>query len=1412
METTPKPKTTIKFVRRMKPGEVSTPNPSTPNNATPTPGTATPGDLTPISSVSMDSSIDDMTPINIARMLSDEASPNTLQQGNNNSFTPFSNNPNKRNRRGMTAVELSESGTGDAMSDPDSDPMDDDAKAGGDTEMTASEFNPLSKRGAQRRLRNMKKKNDTENPEQDDSVDDLTAAQQDGDAPTTSTTSTTTTSTNTTTDQTTADIESPQSKRLSKKPKKYNDGEDTNNTSSATPMDTSSSTPQARKPGRPPKKAAQPADDESGGEQAGDGDKKGKGSKTKKSQPNALDIRPCWYGTCTKADRSLKLLRPSLVPTCKTHAIKSESRLHEMLGKGFWVEEKGNKDTVCGICGESTKRLTHCANEECAFGFCEPCIDFVMAKYDNKPVDDKWQCWVCNAIKVRGKERERTRWVREMVHPSSYQQQPRKVRTPKTSSTTATPNLTPVTPNLQSQLQQQQLQLQGTQQQSQQGEDAFGPGKRKKKSSSTPEVRGKKRTLEGEELISAPGSPASDASPSAVQYHSIMSPERKPITPVDFFIDQSFNSIKFFNNLLENPSAEMLAQFKTLVSTMNSLRMIRWSNEYTMVWRSIEELALLFKRNLESSQTILSMQQEMKALDDDKIKSSNNITRNQPLERAISRVYEHHQLSNMIEKECTSARNVLVISIDNAQKTIEEIHKNFEKDVQHDKVNEQRINNELAQLEDQMKKTMVDHRQLKTHEEELVGQLTTVRTSISNLEAIRDSLTKRCSDLKIETLLSKNTISERETDIRVKQVTLENEIGALNALINLIEGVYWGHEYFYGTEIGSCEKAISERLTQINQRMDLTRNDIPLAYSLRPATIREQITEDDGSETVVTVNKDDESISFLNPFKTLCIYHTACMEHNVPNFHLEKPDRIRIAIGIINEFSSKYPGIVEVFNTPAEVDLRYVMAVHDAHYIKKLETQLPPENSDYETHLESDNSGAMVMRTQRSDDETLYDTFVSNRSMKAALRAAGSVCAAVDAVTKLGYHRTFCAIRPPGHHAGRFGRTSDAPSQGYCLINNVAIGAKYASLTAGYSRIAVVDFDVHHGNGTQEILSGDDNFLFVSIHVIDEKRYFYPGTGRDQGDTPREDGTYDSNVLNIGLKRFASSSAFIQAWTKKIIPRLEAYKPQLIFLSAGFDGHKDDPTNALKLTEEDYYTVTKMIKAVAAKYARGRIISVLEGGYGIERSNSLQRCVNAHLKALVEDSNNEILYSQVGAGDFGLVKKIYNGVANSTIRDPNKQGDIENITIYNNIARDYLESIKQAPTPPSSPPADAPSQSDGTQMQALPTPATGASSGGHGSGDKESTKSSTTTTSTMEQQHQPTLATTTTKSNVHSLSDTTTPPSASALLNGQSSSSEPSTSTTTTSNPAAAATASSASNPAPPTSGGQQLTITSLLI
>jgi acetoin utilization deacetylase AcuC-like enzyme len=229
------------------------------------------------------------------------------------------------------------------------------------------------------------------------------------------------------------------------------------------------------------------------------------------------------------------------------------------------------------------------------------------------------------------------------------------------------------------------------------------------------------------------------------------------------------------------------------------------------------------------------------------------------------------------------------------------------------------------------------------------------------------------------------------------------------------------------------------------------------------------------------------------------------------------------------------------------------------------------------------------------------DTFMSPGSAEAALRAAGAVIAAVDGILAGEFDRAFCAVRPPGHHAER------ARSMGFCLFNNVAVGALHARAAHGLRRIAVVDFDVHHGNGTQDIFWNEADLFYASSHQMP----LYPGTG-----FPDERGAA-GNVINCPLAPGTGSEDFRAAYVDTILPWLERFAPDLIFVSAGFDGHRADPLASLQLREDDYSWVTREICAVARKVCGGRVVSVLEGGYDLE---ALAVSAAAHVHALMESS------------------------------------------------------------------------------------------------------------------------------------------------------------------------------------------------
>ncbi len=222
------------------------------------------------------------------------------------------------------------------------------------------------------------------------------------------------------------------------------------------------------------------------------------------------------------------------------------------------------------------------------------------------------------------------------------------------------------------------------------------------------------------------------------------------------------------------------------------------------------------------------------------------------------------------------------------------------------------------------------------------------------------------------------------------------------------------------------------------------------------------------------------------------------------------------------------------------------------------------------------------------------DTAMNAYSWDAALRAAGAAVAATDAVMDGRLQNAFCAIRPPGHHA------MHNKAMGFCLFNNIAIAAKHALERRGLKRVAVVDFDVHHGNGTEDILSKDPRCLMVGIF----QHPFYPYSGEN---------ATASNMLNLPVPAYSRGPAVRELFEQVLLPRLEAFQPEMIFISAGFDAHRDDDLGQLGLVEADFEWFTQQICAVAAKHAKGRIVSCLEGGYNLP---ALARSVKAHIGVL----------------------------------------------------------------------------------------------------------------------------------------------------------------------------------------------------
>jgi acetoin utilization deacetylase AcuC-like enzyme len=300
------------------------------------------------------------------------------------------------------------------------------------------------------------------------------------------------------------------------------------------------------------------------------------------------------------------------------------------------------------------------------------------------------------------------------------------------------------------------------------------------------------------------------------------------------------------------------------------------------------------------------------------------------------------------------------------------------------------------------------------------------------------------------------------------------------------------------------------------------------------------------------------------------ITHRDCQLHDMGSFHPECPARL----GAINDrlLSSGLDGLLVHHDAPM-IDRDTLLLAHDAVYLDKVFAAAPAQGLVW---LDG-------------------DTGMNPHTVQAAQRAAGAVRLAVDLVMEGRCSKAFCSIRPPGHHAER------DKAMGFCFFNNIAVGAAYALEKLGLERIAVVDFDVHHGNGTEHILQRDPRSLFCSTY----QHPFYPYSGH-ACDSP--------NVVNAPLPAGSDGTAFREAVREHWLPRLNKFKPQLIFVSAGFDAHAQDDIANLNLVEADYDWVTAELVKVADKYSEGRIVSSLEGGYATQ---ALARSVDVHLRALM---------------------------------------------------------------------------------------------------------------------------------------------------------------------------------------------------
>ncbi|OQR86991.1 histone deacetylase [Achlya hypogyna] len=385
--------------------------------------------------------------------------------------------------------------------------------------------------------------------------------------------------------------------------------------------------------------------------------------------------------------------------------------------------------------------------------------------------------------------------------------------------------------------------------------------------------------------------------------------------------------------------------------------------------------------------------------------------------------------------------------------------------------------------------------------------------------------------------------------------------------------------------------------------------------------------------------------------RTLLLHHSDCMEHVTEHGHQESPDRIAAVLTAIDAHPSLNAPRVVLSSAFPMASFAAIRRVHADKYIdtlKNLHDQVPPAQSHglmvLTPRIQVEVQGALLEQAKTAET---CDTNFSRGTLRAALRAAGSVMHAIDRVVTRDARNAFCIVRPPGHHAGVAGLLRDAVSCGFCILNNVMVGAQHALDTYPgiVARVAIVDFDAHHGNGTEDILqqrrahrgaATADDILFVSLHCFGDG--FYPGSGQQHD--------LSTNVFNVALppcwRADAAAAdkgvhAFRRDLARVVVPLLRAFKPDLVLISAGFDGCKGDIGNkqhgnrdgpmGLDLRPDDFYWATTQLVRVANACCDGRVVSVLEGGYGRKEKragktlvlDTLQESAIAHIRALAGD-------------------------------------------------------------------------------------------------------------------------------------------------------------------------------------------------
>ena len=306
--------------------------------------------------------------------------------------------------------------------------------------------------------------------------------------------------------------------------------------------------------------------------------------------------------------------------------------------------------------------------------------------------------------------------------------------------------------------------------------------------------------------------------------------------------------------------------------------------------------------------------------------------------------------------------------------------------------------------------------------------------------------------------------------------------------------------------------------------------------------------------------------------KTGLITSDTYQNHNTGDGHPEKVDRVAAVIDNFKKFDNKNL----IWKKPSKFENSILIKTHTSNYIDQVKKSFPKKGYNF---LDG-------------------DTVVSPGSKDASRDAVGSIITAIDGVHSKEFKNAFCAVRPPGHHAEK------EKAMGFCIYNNVAVGANYLLEKYKYNKIAIIDFDVHHGNGTQNIFYNNEKVLFISTHQYP----YYPGSGSE-----KEQGNFN-NILNIPLEAGTSPEKYLNAY-ENVLNKIKEFRPEFLLFSAGFDAHIDDPLAQLQLGSEDFYTITKRTLEISKSFCNGNVVSILEGGYDLK---ALQESTKKHVDALIE--------------------------------------------------------------------------------------------------------------------------------------------------------------------------------------------------